>query len=154
WSSDVCSSDLLKGLEDRHDPLHPSGRLQRLAQELLGVAVADDADDGALHPHRQMRPQSGVLNLFDDRIDLLAGRTRFHDDDHALAPDENAHSEISLSMVISPRKNKHLSPQISGERDRHHTRGATRLLAQLHRVKGDARSSPMITAEFRRLLLT
>jgi len=74
------------------------------------VAVADDADDGALHPHRQMRPQPGVLNLFHDRIDLLAAGTRFHDDDHALAPDENAHSDISLSMVISPKKQTPLTP--------------------------------------------
>src|SRR6059036_3950514 len=48
-----------------------------------------------------MRTQAGVLNLLDDGIDLLARRARFHDDNHALAPDENAHSDFSLSAATS-----------------------------------------------------
>src|SRR2546426_3813326 len=48
-----------------------------------------------------MRTQTGVLNLLDDGINLLARRARFHDDNHALAPDENSHSGFSLSAATS-----------------------------------------------------
>src|SRR5207245_11647251 len=74
------------------------------------VAGQDEADHSALHNQRQRHTQIDLLNLFHDRIDLLAAGTRFHDDDHAIAPDENAHSDISLYMVISPKKQTPLTP--------------------------------------------
>src|SRR2546425_2059151 len=94
------AADELKRLQDRDDPFHSRRGLQRLAEEVFGVTVPHHADDGAFHALGQVRPQPGLLDFLDNRLNALARRVGLHDDDHSFASAKDAHGTCSPSLVM------------------------------------------------------
>src|SRR5205807_4255955 len=69
-------------LQDPDDALDAGHRLHAIAQEFLGVAVADDSDHDALHPLGDLATKARLFDRGNHRIDLRLGVPTAHDHDH------------------------------------------------------------------------
>ena len=81
------AADHLVGLENRHDLLDSAEALEAVGESgFLGFLRSDGANDRALGAAGDVRAEAPLLEPRDDRLYVLLGGGRTHDDDHWAAP--------------------------------------------------------------------